>query len=81
MDSNIVYTGIVDPRLHTLKEVVMAQSKIKQSFPTKSLFALRIPEEALQVNRNITVVQSDLSTHCVLGDKFLVVANKNLCSR
>jgi hypothetical protein len=34
-DTNIIYTGVCDPRLRTLKEVAIDRLKMKDSFPTK----------------------------------------------
>ena len=78
VNENITYTGVTDPRLRTMVEVVGARLRVGDSFPNRDLLAIRIAEEAIQVNTAVTVTRSDSVQYRVVGVRFYAQANKNL---
>ena len=75
---DIAYSGVTIPRLRTMAEVSGARLRVGDTFPNRDILAIRIAEEAIQSNTNITVFRSDATQYRVVGFNFLAQANKSL---
>ncbi len=73
----MTYSGVTDPRLRTMAEVSGARLQVGDTFPNKDVLAIRIAEEAIQVNASITVTQSDAVQYRAVGINFYAQANTN----
>jgi 3-deoxy-D-manno-octulosonate 8-phosphate phosphatase KdsC-like HAD superfamily phosphatase len=60
-----------------MAEVSGAHLRVGDTFPNKDVLAIRIAEEAIQVNALITVTRSDVVQYRAVGINFYAQANKN----
>jgi len=60
-----------------MAEVSGARLRVGDTFPNKDVLAIRIAEEAIQVNTSITVTRSDSVQYRAVGINFYAQANKN----
>ncbi len=77
LDENMTQSGVTDPHLRTMAEVSGAHLRVGDTFPNKDVLAIRIAEEAIQVNALITVTRSDVVQYRAVGINFYAQANKN----
>lgn len=75
-DDSITYVGVQCDRLRQMTEVASLRLAVGHTFPTKAMVALRIAEEAIQVNKYVTTNRSDHTQLCVIGLNFCCHAHK-----
>ncbi len=78
------YTGVLDPQLQTMVNIMEAPLCLNHNFPVKELVLLHITEEANLFGIRMKVTQSDnhqVKVAGVAGDLFHVHAHFGNCSR